>query len=247
MIDPKPQLRPSITHRVSTILPALQLRWSPTPRADENPKEQIVGATYEIDADGGDTDKVLLTLTEVVKTEAGASGTNLEYEYDGGVLGTIGALVDAINKANHGFTACVAHALTSLDIDSDAFTDVAATALPAGGPDPWVSTLVRTGANIAQYLRVGNPRFQDNGRFLLVRFQNIVANATGAVGTLYEDPQGGTPVAIRSGLAPTTAWKAYIDNSPDRAEIVRGPLVLEQNATATAGLAAELTLVQAEA
>lgn len=249
MIDPKPQLRPSVTHRVSSILPALGLRWSPAPRAGEDAKEQIVGATYTIVADGATGGSYLrLTLTEKVRNASGGTGgvSDKVYNYDGDVYTTLKALVRAINKASHGFQARVLHAPTDLALNNANWTAVSATALPAGGPDSWVSTLVRTGANIDQYLRIGNPEIQDSGSFILVRLQNIVSNATGASGTLFVDSEDGDKVTIRSGLAAGTGWTKHIDNSPDRAEIIRGPLLLQQGATATAGLQAEVTVVQAE-
>ena len=251
MIDPRPQLRPSVTHRMTYADNAacLELRWSPTPRADEDPTEQIVGATYTIGANTGAGSKLRITLTEKVLNESGGtSGVSDEtYNYDGNVHSTLGALVAAINKASHGFTARVLHAPTDLSVDTDAWTAESATALPAGGVNPWKACLKRSVATTNPvYLRVGNPEVQDNGRFILVRLQNIVTNATGAAGAIYEDPEGGTKRTIRSGLAPTTSWKAYIDHSPERAEIVRGPLLVQAGATNSTGCEVELTVIQAE-
>lgn len=248
MYDPKPQLRPAITHRVAYAdnAPILQLRWSPTPRAGEDAREQITGATYAISEDGGAGSKLRITLTEVVKDEAGDPGSNKVYTYDGNGT-TLGAIVKAINAADHGFQARVLHAPTDFSVDSDDFIAETATPLPTGGPDPWVSCLKRAVATSNRvYLRIGNPEVQDIGRYCLVRLQNIVTNATGAVGTLYSDPEGGPKKAIRSGIAPTTSWTKHIDSEPMRAEIVRGPLLVDFGATNSTGAAVELTVVQAE-
>lgn len=251
MIDPKPQLRPSVTHRVAYADNAstLELRWSPTPRAGEDAREQIVEGSYTIGANTGSGSKLRVTLTEKVLNESGGTSgvSDKTYNYDGADYGTIGALVAAINKAGHGFQARVLHAPTDLSVDSNTWTAETKTALPRGGINPWVSCLKRSVATgNPVYLRIGNPEVQDNGRYVLVRLSTVVTNATGAAGSLAEDPEGGVKRVIRSDIAPGTSWTKHIDNSPDRAEIVRGPLLVTAGATNSTGCQIELTVVQAE-
>jgi hypothetical protein len=251
MYDPKPQLRASVAHRVTYAdnAPTLQLRWSPTPRAGEDPRAQVVGATYTIGEDTGADSKLRITLKEVVRNEAGGTSgvSDTTKNFDGNDYLTLAALVKAINEDSMGFQARVLHAPSDLSVDSDTWTAETETALPSGGVE-WTSCLKRsvaTGNKV--YLRVGNPEVSDNGRFCLLRLQTIVTNATGAAGALYEDPVGGTKKTLRGDITPATSWTKHVDNQMDNAEIVRGPLLVEAGATNSTGCEIILTTINAEA
>jgi hypothetical protein len=251
MIDPKPQLRAAVAHRVTYAdnAPVLQLRWSPTPRAGEDPRRQVVGATYTIGHNTGADSKLRITLKELVRNESGGTSgvSDTTKNFDGNVYGTLAGLVKAINEDSMGFQARVLHAPSDFSVDSNTWTAETETALDAGGTE-WKSCLKRSVVTTNPvYLRVGNPEVSDNGRFMLLRLQTKVTNATGAAGALYEDPVGGTKKTLRGDIVAGTTWTSHVSSAMDNAEIVRGPLLVQAGATNSTGLEIILTTVNAEA
>jgi len=217
--------------------------------AGEDPKKAIKKQTYVIEAAGGATSKVMLTLNRYMVDETGAAlasgtvvsigGTDytcgaggvIAHEIDGGVKTTLHDFVAAINELP-GFNADVLHALTTQDMDSAAFIAVAETVLAdafAGGVD----TLFRdASASFVTLMRIGLPRAQDKDALQLMQIKGACTDVTNGTVKLIRDDDdeyiaGGAHQEVYLDDTMVAALTAYLDDNVLEAQTIRGSVVLE--------------------
>lgn len=211
----------------------LAIQYSRSPKANEVITAQPAAPTVQVDADANDSGGLRIILTETVYDQTGTSASTTTNNIDGDVYTTLGDVVDAIN-ALPGWTAWVTDALHSHSTDSSSFTDLAATAVDeAPYHTDFLQRSVATGNNV--WLRIGEPTDRDAGRLRLFRVSAEITDYTGGTISIYRDAKGETVDTLYTIPMTANAHTAYIDDKDDNAVTVRGPIVVELDATDNSG------------
>ncbi len=211
----------------------LRISYSTASRPGEVMTVQKYGATITIDADGGTSSELLITLKEKRNDQNGAALADVTHTINGNAYDTLQEVVDAIN-AIEGFTAWVLHAPTSHDTGSSAFLDLAETRIPE--PPMYLECLKRSVATSNPvYLRIGEPTERDAGFVKVVSCITSVTSATGGNIKIERDNGVDTAVTLDEEAVSATAKTAYLDAELEDAPTYYGPLLVTFSATSLAG------------
>jgi len=221
----------------------LRIAYSKSARPSEVMTSQKVGATVAVDANGGASSELLITLTELVKDQTGTAASSVVHTIDGTTYDTLGEVVDAIN-AIEGFTAWVTDAPHSLDTGSASFLDLAATAIPeTPGYLDFLKRSVATSNPV--YKRIGEPTERDAGWLKLVRAEVAITSATAGSIEFGQDDKDVGYVKYRNYPLTAAANTAYANYDVDAAPTFQGPLLITIAATSLAGAVGRVETVQA--
>lgn len=223
----------------------LRIAYSKSARPGEAMTSQKTGATIAIDANGGDSSELLITLTQTAVDQNGDAAASVVNTIDGTTYSTLGAVVDAIN-AIEGFTAWVLNAPHALDTGCATWSDLAATAIPES--PGYLDCLVRSShADDAMYLRIGEPTERDANWMKVVRVEVAITDNTGGSVELGQDRKGSSYQKYRNYPLTATANTAYMNYDADKAPTFQGPLLIDANATSNTGLVLNIETMQANA
>ena len=216
--------------------------------AGEDAKKRIKKQTFAIDANGGTSSELLLTLKRYMVDQTGAAlasgtvvsigGVNytcgaggvITHSINGKVDDTLHAFVARINTFA-GFKASILHALTTQDTGSADYIDAAETVLPEaafGG----IATLFRdASAHHVSALRLGLPRANDRDPLKLLKIAGKATGATAGTVKLIRDDDAefvadGSHQEAYLNETLTGAQTSYIDDNVLECQTIRGPVVL---------------------
>lgn len=230
----------SKTLKYSDTRNCLEIVYSKSPRPSEVMTVQYTGATIAIDADGGASSKLLITLSESAVDQTGTATTAATHTFDGSTYTTLGALVKAINETE-GFTCWLKDAPASLATNVDTFSDLAATAIPEAGSTQLGVLVMASHASDALYLRVGHPTIRDAGGIKLLSAITSITSTAGASIKLERDNGVDTAETLDEERVSATAKTAYLDAElQDAPTYGEGPFLFTFDATSLTG--AELTV-----
>ena len=217
----------------------LRIAYSKSPRPSEVMTKQYTGATIAIDANGGASAKLLITLTETAVDQTGTAAASAVHTIDGSTYTTLGAVVKAIN-AIEGFTAWVKDAPHSLATDVDTWSDLAATGIPEA-PSYLDALVMSSHTSDALFLRVGHPTERDAGGIKLLSAITAITSATGASVKIERDNGVDAAQELDAEAVSATAKTAHIDAElKDAPPYGEGPFLVTFDATDLSG--AELTV-----
>lgn len=223
----------------------LRIVYSKSARPGEVMTSQKTGATITIDANGGASSKLLITLTESVKDQTGTAAASVTHTFDGSTYTTLGAIVDAIN-ATEGFTAWVTNARHDTATNVDTWLDLAATAIPEA--PGYLDCLKRSVATTNPvYLRIGEPTERDANWLKVIRAEVAITSESGGSIEIGQDRKGEGYKKYRSYALTAAANTAYLSYDTDKAPTYQGPLLITVSATSTAGTVINVETQQANA
>lgn len=223
--------------------PMLRISYSKSSRPSEVMTAQKYGATIAIDADGGTSSELKITLTEKVKDQTGTAASDVVHTINGNTYDTLAKVVDAINDIE-GFTAWVTDAPHSHDTGSSAFLDLSETAVPE--VPGYLDCLKRSVATSNPvYKRIGEPTERDAGWLKLVRAEVAITSATAGSIEFGRDDKAEGYIKYRNYALTATANTAYADYDADKAPTFQGPLLITIAATSLAGAVGRVETMQA--
>jgi len=211
----------------------MRISYSKAPRPAEVMTLQKTGATIAIDANGGTSSELLITLVETTKDENGTAAASVTNTINGNTYDTIAKVVDQINTLE-GYTAWVTDAPFSHDTGTDAFVDLAATAIPEA--PSYLDCLKRSVATANPvYKRLGQPTERDNGYIKLI--SAITSITSGTAGNIEVGVDNGTDAyqILDSEAATATVKTAYLDAELMDAPTYQGALLFTYSATSLSG------------
>jgi len=221
-----------------TSQPCLAIAFSLAAYAGEVTTSQVDGATIQIDADGGTSSELLITLTVNKIDESGDATTDTTISINGATYDTLEEIIDYINEQN-GFTAWALHAPHNMDTGNDNFADLAETEIRTDGVA--YECLYRDvdaftfDSDYVNWLRVGYPTERDSGIISIVRLSGTTTGNTNGTVKLYRDEKDGSKTELQS-FSQNTTQTAYVDRDSDNALSYEGPILVEvksDNLTAT--------------
>ena len=223
-----------------TAQPCLAIWFSQALVAGESADSAMDGATITIDADGGASSELLITLKINRLDNTGTATTDTTYTIDGTTYDTLKKIIDYINGSCTGFRAAALHAPHDMDTGQANFIDLTETEIRTDGK-PYnclyrdVSAFVQDTGKEVNWLRVGYPEFRDSGRMKLIRVAGTTTGNTNGTVKVIRDNYGETQQELLS-FTQQTAETAYVDEDVMTASTYRGPLLIEvqaDNLTAT--------------
>lgn len=227
-------------------MPTLAIAFALNQIAGELPTAQIDGATVEIDPDGGTGSKLLIILRRNRVDQNGDALSALTTSINGATYTTLKDQIDAINAVD-GFTAWAMHAPHDLSTDSDDFMEMAETEVRCDGkPLECLYRDVSEGSTKYCYMRVGMPTERDSGRMRVVRLEGTSTGVTAPTLKLYADAYSGDAPTELRGFTRAAALTAYIDSDKMKADVYRGPLLLEAGGTNLTAADYKLSVMTAE-
>lgn len=221
----------------------LAISYSRSPRAGEVMTAQKCGATIAIDADGGASSELLITLTELVYDETGTATTPVEHTIDGTTYDTLKKVVDYINTLP-GFTAWVTDAPHSLDTGSANFLDLAATHITES--PGYLNCLKRSvSTSNPVYKRIGEPTVRDAGRIRITNIEVEITSETGGTVEIGRDDKVEGYVKHRSYVLTSAAVDRFGNYTIEDAPTFQGPILVTIAATSLAGAVGRVEHLQA--
>jgi len=225
--------------------PLLRISYSKAGRPGEVMTSQKYGATIAIDANGGASSELLITLTELVKDQTGTAASSVVHTIDGTVYDTLKKVVDKINSIQ-GFKAVALHAPFSHDTGSASFLDLTETRIPEVPSS--LDCLKRSVATSNPvYLRFGEPTVEDSGRVKFLSAITSITSATGGNVKLSRDNGVDAIKTLDEVAVAATAKTAYLAAELQDAPTYEGPFLVEFSATNATGATLTVRHVSAQA
>lgn len=223
----------SATRTYAENAPMIRLAYSKAGHPGDDPNIQRYGATVAIDANGGTSSELLITLTELRKDGAGDALADVTHEINGNTYDTLAKVVAAINAIPR-FTAWVTDAPFSHDTGTASFLDLAATRIPeAPGYLDCLKRSVATSNPV--YLRVGEPTERDNGFVKLVGVVTSITSGTGGYVEVGRDNGIDDYKTLDAEAVTATARTKSLDERLEDAPTYQGALLFTYGATALTG------------
>jgi hypothetical protein len=226
-------------------MPILAIKASLVPVRSEhdNIEKRPSGFTIALTLGGGGDSTFRCTVVRSNKKSNGDAAASDTYVLDGKtgaspaadtVCATLKDLIDALNEIE-GITAFAAHAPHGLSLANNDF--IASGTLNVRTDNRFLTCFYRdisesisdlkSVSNKVAYMRIGNPELRDSG---YMRLLGISGSCTGVTATptvrLVRDAYG-KDVEFLVDKTLAAAQTAYIDNTKQNAESLRGPLLLE--------------------
>lgn len=204
----------------------LGLEESLAAQAGETEATHYVGSTVAIDANGGASSKLLITIAEKNHTysAAEATETSTSHTFDGSTYTTLKDIVDAINDTSGlNVKAHVRHGLHSTPTNVDTWQDLSAAGIGQQGRTT-ECLLCSDAAASSQYLRFGVPTLRDAQMVRILRIEGTSSHAAGTL-KLYRDEYGKDLETLFT-FTPVASLTTHLSYDIPNAPVFRGPLVL---------------------
>jgi len=213
-----------------TAQPCLAIAFSNSGLAGETYELATDGATVTIDANGGTSSELLITLKIEKIDSTGTAATDVSVAINGATYDTLAKIVNYINSLGTGWKAWALHAPHNLDTGTDDFIDLAETAVRMDGKP--LNCLNRDVSEVAldsdtaNWLRIGNPEERDSGRMKLLVVRGTCTGVTNGTLNIFRDVSGGTKTLLES-VVLAAAETRYVDETVLNASVYQGPLLIE--------------------